>query len=134
MPITATGVTTLLMVYDMRRSLAFYRDALGCEVLQSHEPDGHLYWAMLRLGGARLMLNAEFEDHKRPPAPPPRRPGDRGVILYFDCEDVQKAYEHLRSRGCGVKEPKTTYYGMTQLHLTDPDGFELCFQHAASGA
>jgi catechol 2,3-dioxygenase-like lactoylglutathione lyase family enzyme len=50
----------------MRRSVAWYRDMLGFEVVQSHEPDGHLYWAMLRLGDATLMLNAQYED-KRPP-------------------------------------------------------------------
>jgi uncharacterized glyoxalase superfamily protein PhnB len=133
-PIIATDVTALLMVYDMRRSVAFYRDVLGFEVLQNHEPDGHLYWVMLRLGGARLMLNAEFEDDKRPPALMPRRPGDCGVILYFSCDDVQQAYEHLRSKGCDAKQPKTTYYGMTQLHVTDPDGFQLCFQQPSSRA
>ena len=74
MPITATNVTPLLMVYDMRRSVAFYRDVLGFEVVQTWEPDGHLYWAQLKLGGAVMMLNAEYEDDQRPPHHPAGQP------------------------------------------------------------
>jgi hypothetical protein len=37
----------------------------------SYEPDGHLYWALLKLGGTLLMLNAKYEDEERPAQPPP---------------------------------------------------------------
>jgi hypothetical protein len=33
-----------------------------------------------------------------------------------------------------VKEPKVAPYGMKQLHLTDPDGYLLCFQWRAEGS
>jgi catechol 2,3-dioxygenase-like lactoylglutathione lyase family enzyme len=48
MSIQSHRATPLFQVFDMRRSVAWYRDMLGFEVVQSHEPDGHLYWAMLR--------------------------------------------------------------------------------------
>ncbi|MGD0390256.1 MAG: VOC family protein [Tepidisphaeraceae bacterium] len=131
MPIISRKVTPLIQVFDMRRSVAWYRDVLGFEVLQTHEPDGHLYWAMLKLGDAVLMLNAKYEDDKRPPAPPERVDGHDDLTLYFDCPDVDEAYEFLKSRGCDAAAPQTTYYGMRQLTVTDPDGFELCFQHPA---
>jgi catechol 2,3-dioxygenase-like lactoylglutathione lyase family enzyme len=128
MPITASYVTPLLMVYDMRRSVAFYRDVLGFEVVQTWQPDGRLYWAMLKLGDAAVMLNAEFEDDQRPPTPPPRREPGHGLILYFGCADVDEAYGHLRANGCEVASPQTAHYGMKQVFVSDPDGFELCFQ------
>src|SRR6478672_3167857 len=71
MAIHATHVTPLLQVFDMRASVAFYCDVLGFELAQTHEPDGHLYWAMLKLDDAVLMLNAKYEDEHRPPAPLP---------------------------------------------------------------
>jgi hypothetical protein len=58
--LTATNVTPLLQVYDMRNSVEWHCDVLGFEVLQKHEPEGHLYWAMLKLGDAVLMLNAKY--------------------------------------------------------------------------
>jgi catechol 2,3-dioxygenase-like lactoylglutathione lyase family enzyme len=40
MAITVTSITALLQVYDMHKSVAFYRDTLGFEVVHKYEPDG----------------------------------------------------------------------------------------------
>ena len=132
MIINVRGVTPLLEVFDMNRSVAFYRDMLGFEVVQTWKPNGHFYWAMLKLGGAALMLNGRYEDEKRPKQPDARRcAGHADTELYFDCPNVDEAYAHLRAAGCQVEEPTTTHYGMKQLWLTDPDGFKLCFQRSS---
>jgi glyoxylase I family protein len=96
--------------------------------VQSHEPDGHLYWAMLRLGDATLMLNAQYEDEDRPAQEPPSLPGHHDVTLYFDCPDVDAAHKHLEAKDVKSSGPKVTYYKMKQLTVTDPDGYQLCFQ------
>ena len=127
MPIQATGVTALFQVFDMRKSAAWYCDVLGFELKQKHEPDGHLYWAMLNLGDAVLMLNSKCEDDKRPPAPP-RALGHSDVTLYFSCPNVDEAYEHTRAKLPDLKPPKVASYGIT---IADPDGFDLCFQQPA---
>ena len=115
------------MVYDMQRSVAFYRDLLGFEVVAKHDPDGKLYWALLKMGKEELMLNAEFEDEHRPPQPVPHSP--RGMVLYIACSDADAVYQHLLSKGFKANPPKVAYYGMKQLELRDPDGFELCLQN-----
>jgi glyoxylase I family protein len=84
MPIQSRSATPLFQVFDMRRSVAWYCDMLGFEVVQSYEPDGHLYWAMLQLGDATLMLNSQYEDEDRPAQEPPSPPGHSDVTLYFD--------------------------------------------------
>jgi uncharacterized glyoxalase superfamily protein PhnB len=131
MPIQSHRATPLFQVFDMRRSVAWYRDMLGFEVVQSHEPDGHLYWAMLRLGDATLMLNAQYEDEDRPAQEPPSLPGHHDVTLYFDCPDVDAAHKHLEAKDVKSSGPKVTYYKMKQLTVTDPDGYQLCFQQPA---
>lgn len=132
MSISTDGVTVLLQVFDMRKSVAFYCDVLGFELLQKHEPDGHLHWAMLKLGEATIMLNSMYEPDDRPPAPDPTRAAiHRDTGLYFSCPNVDEAYDHLRGKGVDLKPPKVAYYGMKQLYLTDPDGYELCFQQRA---
>ena len=56
----------------------------------------------------------------------------RGVIFYFLCDDADAMYAELSSRGLQLDRPKVAYYGMKQLHVKDPDGFELCFQQPGS--
>jgi catechol 2,3-dioxygenase-like lactoylglutathione lyase family enzyme len=127
MAITVTSITALLQVYDMHKSVAFYRDILGFEVVGKYEPDGHFYWAMLKHGDATLMLNAKYEDEHRP-SKPERVAGHNDLTLYLGCPNVDEAYTHLCGKGCEVKEPETTHYRMKQLNVNDPDGFTLCFQ------
>jgi glyoxylase I family protein len=122
----------LLQVYDMPTSLRFYRDKLGFTVAATSPEmgDDYFHWVMLRLGEAELMLNTAFESNdERPPKPEAARVaahGDTG--LFFACPDVDGAYQELRSKGVEANAPTVAPYGMKQLYLRDPDGYELCFQ------
>jgi catechol 2,3-dioxygenase-like lactoylglutathione lyase family enzyme len=131
--LTMEGAIPLFQVFDMRTSLAFYRDVLGFRVIQS-APEGAsddgLGWAWLRHGDVDLMLNTAYDPNDvRPPQPEARRIAAHGdTELFIRCPDVDAAYRYLRERGIGVKSPETASYGMKQLFVTDPDGFGLCFQ------
>lgn len=121
---------TLLQVFDMPTSLAFYRDVLGFEVASEVPPDDQCDWVMLKMLKSELMLNTAYESDERPPQPDPARvAAHRDVILYFDCEDVDAAYAYLRERNVAAKPPAVAPYGMKQLYLLDPDGYEICLQH-----
>jgi catechol 2,3-dioxygenase-like lactoylglutathione lyase family enzyme len=117
-------------VFDMPASVAFYRDVIGFEVVMQSQPGEHFDWALLRMGGASLMLNTAYEAHERPAAPDPgRRAGHGDTTLFIGCPGVDEVYEYLRSKGVAVEKPVVRVYGMKQLTVTDPDGYELCFQH-----
>ena len=121
----------LLQVFDMSASLAFYCDVLGFHVVQQTD---HEWWAMLRLGEAELMLNTAYEQDERPPAPDPARVrGHQDVSLYFEHADLDGLYAHLRTHGCDVTPPAATSYGLRQLNVKDPDGYELCFTAPLAG-
>jgi catechol 2,3-dioxygenase-like lactoylglutathione lyase family enzyme len=124
------GFATLLQVFDMPTSLAFYRDVLGFEVVSDVPPDDRCDWAMLKLHESLLMLNTAYETDERPAAPDPARIAMHSdVALFFDCEDADAAYAHLRKRGVVAKPPTVASYGMKQVYLKDPDGYEICLQH-----
>lgn len=124
------GFATLLQVFDMPTSLAFYRDVLGFQAASEVPADDRCDWVMLTLHGSELMLNTAFEAHERPAVPDPARiAAHSDVILYFDCEDVDAAYAYLRERHVAAKEPAVAFYGMKQVYLKDPDGYEICLQH-----
>jgi glyoxylase I family protein len=132
--IDVRGVCVLLQVFDMSTSVRFYRDVLGFEVVETSEREGDQFdWGLLRLNDAEVMLNTAYEQDNRPAMPDARRvAAHRDTCLYFGCPDVDAVYRHLRSHGVDVKEPKVAPYGMKQLYVRDPDGYELCFQWPAS--
>jgi uncharacterized glyoxalase superfamily protein PhnB len=122
----------LLHVFDMPASLRFYRDVLGFEVIERSGEGDDVAWARLRHGGAELMLNTAYDEGRRPPRPDAARAGGHAdILLYVACEDVDGAFAHLVANGVTVDPPEIAPYGMKQLHVTDPDGYGLCFQWPA---
>jgi len=120
----------LLQVFDMPTSIVFYRDVLGFEVVTTSNPRADGFdWALLRLNDIELMLNTAYEHDARPPVPDPARiAAHDDTALYFGCPDVDAAYAHLLEHRVPAKKPKVAPYGMKQLYLADPDGYNLCFQ------
>jgi len=125
------GMAPLLQVFDMPRSLWFYRDVLGFEVIAMN--DGAIGddadWVHLRIPGAELMLNTAHERDKRPPTPLPERMTAHGdTSLYFGCKDINRAHEKLTRSGVAHEGPLVTGYGWDAIHLFDPDGY-LIYLH-----
>ncbi|HWM91611.1 MAG TPA: VOC family protein [Thermoanaerobaculia bacterium] len=136
MALKVESLTPLLQVFDMPRSIAFYRDVLGFEVVETSQPrNGDDFdWGMLRLGDMILMLNTAYEKDNRPPEPDPARVAAHDdTALFFGCRDLDAVYAHLRAHGIDAQEPKVAPYGMKQVWLKDPDGYVICFQWPAQG-
>jgi catechol 2,3-dioxygenase-like lactoylglutathione lyase family enzyme len=133
MSIEIRGLAPLLQVFDMPTSIAFYCDALGFKIVGTDgKPVPHNDWVLLELNGAQLMLNTAYEADERPSVPDATRiAAHRDTCIYFGCPDVDEAYTYLRDKGVQLKPPKIAPYGMKQLYLADPDGYELCFQWRA---
>jgi glyoxylase I family protein len=129
MELVIEGLCPLLQVFDMPTSLAFYRDVLGFTVVSCAPDRDDCDWALLRLNGSTLMLNTAYDADDRPPVPDPVRvSAHRDTALFFGCADVDAAYTYLREKGISASTPVVQGYGMKQVYLKDPDGYELCFQ------
>ena len=98
------GLCPLLQVFDMPRSLAFYRDVLGFEIVAQAPPEGDACeWAWLRHGSAELMLNTRYEADDRPAAPDPARvDAHDDTALYIGCPDVDAAFNTCGRRGSSL--------------------------------
>ena len=135
MALEVRGMTPLIQVFDMATSLKFYCDVLGFTIHMAddntHAPDHN--WVWLRRNDIDLMLNTAYDSDERPPSTDARHVAAHDdTTLYFGAPDVDAVYAHLLAHGIKVGKPKVAYYGMKQLYLRDPDGFELCFQCEAS--
>jgi catechol 2,3-dioxygenase-like lactoylglutathione lyase family enzyme len=132
MSIEIDGIAPLIQVFNMPRSLAFYRDILGFEVVSDSGNGDDSSWVWLRLNGCDLMLNDQYEPGHEPPQPPAERVKWHGdTCLYFGCPDPDGAYEYLKSKGVELDPPKVAPYGMKQLYFSDPDNYDLCLQWPA---
>lgn len=135
MAIEIKGMAPLLSVFDMPMALAFYRDILGFRVVQDSGQGDNSGWVMLDFDGTTLMLNTAYDDDERPPAPDPQHNAvHHDTCLYFGCPDVDAAYTYLREKGIALNPPEIAPYGMKQLYLHDPDGYNICYQWPAETA
>lgn len=127
------SVVANLMVADVEKSVAFYRDRLGFEVvtrvptvgevLGDNEPDQPLIFATLKLGSGELMLQSSqsFSD-EAPGIDSTDEPGAT-MSVYLRVDNLDDLIESL---GDAVnKPPKVSWYGMREIWASDPDGYLL---------
>ena len=113
-------VTNTLIVGDIRRSVAFYRDVLGATVLREGEP------TFLRLGNIWLTINGGgggTDDKPNVVAAPPRDPNVLSNFINLRVADIKLCYELWSSRGAKfITEPKVHATEM-RCYMRDPDGY-----------
>lgn len=112
----------LLYVSNIEASCKFYCNQLGFTLHHSWESDEKLAWCRIGFEEAALMLQQDCETD-----PPPAERG-KGVVFYIICNDARETFQSLEKAGVPASKPKTEFYGMVQTHLTDPDGYQLCFE------
>ena len=120
-------VRPLFNVADVGASLAFWRDNLGFEPVQTFEWEGRLAFARLKSGPAEIMLNGRGGD----PAARLARPGYTDSVVYFRVDDVHALWRELTAKGVAAKAPERQDYGVDEMILRDPDGYELAFTSPA---
>ena len=113
-------VTATLIVSDVARSAAFYRDVLGAEVLRVGEP------TFLRLGNIWLIINVGgggTDDKPDVIATPPSHTNELSLFLNLRVSDVRRFYDRWRSRGATfITEPKVHAHEI-RCYMRDPDGY-----------
>src|SRR6516164_4588584 len=113
-------VTNTLIVRDVKRSVAFYRDVLGATVLREGEP------TFLRLGNIWLTVNlggGGTDDKPDVLASPPRDPNILSIFLNLRVTDIRHCYELWSSRGAKfITEPKV-HATQLRCYMRDPDGY-----------
>jgi catechol 2,3-dioxygenase-like lactoylglutathione lyase family enzyme len=126
MPYQLSSLTPNLIVSDIERSLAFYRDILGFSV-ETTVPDASPYvFAILRSGPVEVYLNSPGPALEEYPVLKDRPIGGT-LTLFIQMAGIHAAYEALQSRVNVVKPLERTWYGVTEFACTDPDGYVITF-------
>jgi len=116
-----TRLIPMLPVRSMPASVEFYQK-LGFSIEQRNDD---WQWAMLCFGECRLMVDQSINVHPGIP---------HCSVLYLYPDDVAGYHEQVRRNGLAVPELETTFYGMTEFRIDDPDGNRLWIgQSTATG-
>jgi lactoylglutathione lyase len=111
-----------LLVRDLAKCTAYYRDTLGLEVRESEStPDsvsfqmGNVYFFLLEFSGAAHMVSSETLEFSIEGGP--------RVLLASDVEDVDAAYKALSARGVSfLRPPIDQPWGLRTAYFADPEG------------
>jgi catechol 2,3-dioxygenase-like lactoylglutathione lyase family enzyme len=122
------------LVSDLEKSLAYYRDVLGCEVN---------YWGHAVRGGMKLILQqAQQPDDVKPNPASAKRDNyptdwegpDLGwdTFVHTNYEEFDLLVEEMRANGANIilgPIESTHNNGMTfkNLYIQDPDGYIIVF-------
>ncbi|MEE8271897.1 MAG: VOC family protein [Alphaproteobacteria bacterium] len=118
------ALAPLLNVEDAARSIRFYTQTLGFDVVREAEIAGAIRWAALRHGDITLMINQSVRaDSGRRR----KRPSYGETVFYFYVESAPALQSTLKGRGVEVGEVTVEDYGLAEFRLRDPDGYELAF-------
>jgi catechol 2,3-dioxygenase-like lactoylglutathione lyase family enzyme len=119
---TLTGISPVLLVSDLERSVAYYRDQLGFDrEVHGDPPD----FAAARRDQATILLALCDE--------PARIVPNWQIVhniwnAYLRVDDVESVYREVQERGAGIDY--TIYNapsGFREFGVQDPDGYDIAF-------
>jgi catechol 2,3-dioxygenase-like lactoylglutathione lyase family enzyme len=101
-------------VASMAKSVPFYRDVLGMEIIYGGE--GQCFSSLRTQDAPYPILNLEQGE-----------PVTQWGRLIFYVADVDAFWEYLRGKGLHPDNPRDASWGERYFHMPDPDGHELSF-------
>jgi catechol 2,3-dioxygenase-like lactoylglutathione lyase family enzyme len=125
-PADATDLTRLLVVADLERSVAWYRDVLGAEIVNEYGGTS----AVIRFVGSWLLLvtgGGPTADKPQVTMAPPADPDVASAELIVAVPDCRAAHAELVARGATFLAEPVEYAWEIRAFFLDPDGhlFEI---------
>jgi catechol 2,3-dioxygenase-like lactoylglutathione lyase family enzyme len=117
-----TGISPVLLVADLERSVAYYRDRLGFHCATHGDPPD---FATADRDGQTILL-ALAEDSSR--LVPHWKIVDMMWNVYIRVDDADAIYAEVQERGAEIDY--TIYdapHGFREFGVTDPDGHDIAF-------
>ena len=123
-------LTPNLMVEDVARTVAFYRDTLGFEVLTTLPGQEPFDFAIVRRDGVELMFQSRLSLSDNVPALS-GAPIGASQTFYIEVTGVRDLYETLRDKVEIVVDFHETFYGTREFYFRDLNGYILSFSESS---
>jgi uncharacterized glyoxalase superfamily protein PhnB len=98
--------------------------SIGFELVNTHEDDGQVDWALMSFGDGQVMFNAGGTTSSAE---------RREVDLYVNTLDVRTLYDKVKDRVDVRKPVHDTFYGTREFIVRDLDGFWVTFAEGLPG-
>lgn len=123
-PTEGMELTHILVVTDMEKSKAFYRDILGAKIYREYGGnscvlDFQRSWLLLVTGGG------PSKDKPDVKFAAPTNPSSVSHSMTIRVPDCQQAYNILKSRGAEFLTPPVDWGAEIRCFFRDPDGHLL---------
>jgi len=115
-----------LMVKDVGKTVDFYKNVLGFNVLDTVPKEEPFVFAIVNTGSVLI----SFQEEKSIKEEYPRLekyPQGGCLTLYIRVSDVNGLYEKVNGKAAIVKEMNKTFYHTTEFAIEDCNGFILTF-------
>jgi len=119
-------LTPNLVVSNVERSVAFYRDILGFTLTQKVPDESPLVFAIVQSGDVEVFLNAPEPAVAEYPAFKSRPIGGT-LTLFMEVDGIKSLHDALAGRVTVVMPLERKWYGVTEFAITDPDGYVITF-------
>ena len=124
-------LTPNLMVEDVARTIAFYREVLGFQVLTTLPEQEPFDFAIVQRDSVELMFQSRASLSDNVPALT-GAPIGASQTFYIDVEGIRDLYQALHDKVEIVVDFHTTFYGTQEFYFRDINGYILSFSEPAS--
>jgi len=113
-------------VLDVNKTVEWYKDNLGFELITSVPQSGKYEWALMKKDSVEIMfqtqksLSEELPSLKENPSP-------GQMILYIGVENIEKIYADLKDKIKIIKELHKTFYESKEFAIRDCNSFTVLF-------
>jgi catechol 2,3-dioxygenase-like lactoylglutathione lyase family enzyme len=126
MPHELKSLTPNLIVSNVERSLAFYRDVLGFTVAATVPDQAPYVFAIVESGPVRVFLNAPEPAIAEYPAFKDRPIGGT-LTLFIDVANIRQVHDDLKDAVTIVMPLEHKWYGVTEFAFEDPDKYLITY-------
>jgi len=130
-------LTTNMMVEDVSRTVDFYSEVLGFElvmgvpensqeIVTTRQKGQALGFAIMKCGNIEMMFQSKQSLAKEVPEFEDMEIGG-ALTFYIEVQDVKGLYAKLKDKVTIVKDIQTTFYGKQEFYIRDCNGYILTF-------
>ena len=128
-----TSITPNLLVRDVAKSTAFYRDVLGFTMGETVPEKEPFVFVWMKRDDVSVFLNdITAAAHDYPEAA--KLPPGGTATMFFIVSGVDAYYDQVASKAKVIMPIKTQFYGMREFAVTDPDGHIITFAERVAEA
>ena len=132
-----SDVTPNLVVSNVERSLAFYRDVLGFSQIAVVPDAPPLVFAWMQRDGVNVFLNGVDDVRKDHPELAARALGGASSMFMVleaatIADGVDAMFASVQSHARILQPLKDQFYGMREFAIEDPDGYIIVFAQELS--